>query len=95
MVVVIKGVAVELPEAEAQRLIQLGYAHLLEVATVEPGGKFSSTRTPRGQKQATGSKQRNSQSGLSKQAIKPQSTRTTGLKAQTPSGKESKSTRKG
>jgi hypothetical protein len=95
MVVVIKGVAVELPEAEAQRLIQLGYAHPLEVATVEPGGKFSSTRTPRGQKQATGSKPRNSQNASSKQATKQRSTQTMGLKAQTPSGTESKSTRKG
>jgi hypothetical protein len=95
MQVVIKGVVVELPAPEAQRLMELGYAHPMETASAESGDRFSSTQTRRGQKQGTGSKPPNSPRASSKQATKPRSTRTTGLKAQTPSGTESKSTRKG
>jgi hypothetical protein len=94
MQVVIKGVVVELPAPEAERLMQLGYAHPMETASAESGDRFSSTPTRRGRKPGMDSKPPNLRPVSSKQATKQPSTRIGDLKGQTPSGTESKSTRK-
>lgn len=72
MVVVIKGVPVELPEPEATLLLQRGLAHLPELSVTDPRtrAESSGTQTPRGHQQGTGSKPRKPSQGSRKKGTK-------------------------
>lgn len=72
MLVVIKGVPVELPEPEAIVLLQKGYATLPEQSVTDPRmpRASSGTQTPRGRRQGTGSKPRKPSQGSRKKATK-------------------------
>ena len=72
MLVVIKGVPVELPDPEAQILLHRGIATLPETSSRDPrtGGASSGTRTPRGPRPGTVSKQHKQSRGSSKKGTK-------------------------
>jgi hypothetical protein len=95
MRVIVKGVPIELPEAEANFLIRCGYAQPMELATLELEGRFAGIQTPPSQPQATGSKPRKSSRVSTQQDTKQRSQPTTESKARQPNGTASKSTRKG